>query len=184
MSDQTPPPSDETAPIAGRRPPSGPTPEPAPAPAAAPPPGFAAAPAPTDPAHADPPPAAAYDVPPVDGPAPGRSWRDRLRRGTASGGNRTFGLGALVAGTLAGLIIGGAAGSAIGAAVSDEDHDRGGRFEHMERGFRGGPGDGDDRGSFGQLPPGVVPVPPGTAPRATPPSDEDDDGQPDGSSNS
>jgi hypothetical protein len=52
----------------------------------------------------------------------------------------------------------------------------------MERGFPGGPGD-DDRGSFGQLPPGTVPVPPGTAPQTTPPSD-DDDTQPDDSSSS
>src|SRR5688500_4793527 len=99
MSDKDTPPADETAPIAGRRPASGSTP------------GNPSAPQPPGPASTEPPPAAAYDAPPADATAaatadgpPGasakRSWRERLRRGTATGGSRTFGVGALIAGTL------------------------------------------------------------------------------------
>jgi hypothetical protein len=162
MSDKNTPPADETAPIAGR--------PAAPAPAASP-----ADPAPADPAPADAPAAAAYDVP--DDPSPAdptakRSWRERLRRGTASGGGRTFGLGALIAGALAGLIIGGLGGGAIGAVLSGDDHDHGDRFGRVERGF---PGDDDGgRGGFGSGPGGSMPVPPTDVPESTPPTEEED----------
>lgn len=164
MSDKNTPQADETAPIAGR--PAAPAP----------------APAPADPAPADAPDAAAYDVPDDPsraGPTAKRSWRERLRRGTAAGGGRTFGLGALIAGALAGLIIGGLGGGAIGAALSGDDHDRGDRFGQVERGF---PGDGDrGRGGFGPGPGGTVPAPPTDVPESTPPLEEEDS-ESDGSS--
>jgi hypothetical protein len=161
MSDKNTPPADETAPIAGQRPAA----DPAAGPAAS---------APYDAASAGPPADAPYDAAPADGATgttSGRSWRERLRRGTAGGGSRTFGLGALVAGTLAGLIIGGIGGATIAAAVSDHD-DRGERIGHRERGFPG------DHGSFGQLPrqvpPGALPAPRSDAPESTPPTEDDD----------
>jgi hypothetical protein len=165
MSDKNPPPSDETAPIAGQRPPAGSAPA-----GASPAPG--ASPASAPPAD---PPVAAYGSS-ADDPqgTPGkRSWRERLRRGTAAGGGRTFGVTALVAGTIAGLLVGGLGGVAIGAAFSDDDR-RGDRIGHVERGYPGGSDDLRDHGGPGSGPGGPIPLPPTDAPGTTPPTEDEE----------
>ena len=104
-------------------------------------------------------------------PAPGRrGFRERIRTLRRSeGGDRTFGLAALIASALAGVIVGGVGLAAVNA-VTDDHRDGPGWGE------RHGPmgrdlGDGDDRGpGFGG---------PGHAPgqlQPTTPPDEDDEG--------
>jgi len=142
MSDDKPRPHDETQPVR----PEGataPPPPPPPAPAAQPDDGTAA----SDTSAA--------------APTTGRrGFRDRLRGWRRSGGDRSFGLAALVASALAGIIVGGL-GVAAFQAVTD-DHDRGGWIQRHETDGDRGPGgrggmDGGPRGVPGQLPPTTSP---------------------------
>ena len=114
-----------------------------------------------------PPPAAAPDAPYAAAPAQRRGFRERLRTLRRSeGGDRTFGLAALIASALAGVIVGGVGVAAV-SAVTDDHHDGPGWGEHhgpLGRDF----GDDDDRGpGFG---PGRMP---GQLQPTTPPDDED-----------
>jgi hypothetical protein len=112
---------------------------------------------------------AAYAEPAAAGSAPRRGFRDRFRRIGRGGdtGGRAFGLGALVASTLAGVVVGGLGGVLVHAATDEGDrgwdqrHEVGsGRFgdrdEDGDHGVPGGPGSG-----FPGAPPGL---PPSTAP--------------------
>ena len=106
----------------------------------------------------------------ADGPAQRRGFRERFRSLRRSeGGDRTYGLAALVASALAGVIVGGVGLAAVDA-VTDDHRDvpgRGGRHGPMGRDL----GDDDERGpGFGG--PGRMP---GQLQPTTPP-DEDDEG--------
>jgi hypothetical protein len=159
MSDDKPrdTPPDETQPVR----PQGEVPGAAePAGSALPPAPDPAAPTP-DPAPA--PAAASY----ADAPAQRRGFRERFRTLRRSDGDRTFGLGALIASALAGVIVGGVGVAAV-SAVADDHRDGPGwgeRHGPMGRDF----GDDDDRGpGFGG--PGRMP---GQLQPTTPPDDED-----------
>ena len=116
-------------------------------------------PAPDQPAA---PAAASY----ADAPAQRRGFRERLRTLRRSDGDRTFGLGALIASALAGVIVGGVGVAAVNAVTDDHRDGPGWGERHgpMGRDF----GD-DDRGpGFGG--PGRVP---GQLQPTTPPEDDD-----------
>ena len=105
-------------------------------------------------------------APDAAGPGTGRrGFRERLRSLRRSeGGDRTFGLAALIASALAGIIVGGL-GSATFHAVTDDhdrDRDRGGWMLHRDgdgdKGFGGRGGmHGGPRGVPGQVPPTTAP---------------------------
>ena len=119
-----------------------------------------AAPLPTPP---DPAPAATAE--PV-APTGRRGFRERLgtvRR--AEGGDRTYGLAALIASALAGIIVGVLGFAAVHAIGDDGGHDRGGWMQQRDADDRG-PGRGGMHGG----PPGM----PGQVQPTTPPEDDSD----------
>jgi hypothetical protein len=124
--------------------------------------------------------AAGPGVGPAAAPAAApRGFRQRLRGWRTSGdGSRAYSLGALIASALAGVIVGGA-GLATVQAIAD-DGDRPGWFEHrgpMGRdGFWDRDRDFDDRGPMFRGPGDRGRLLP-----TTPPDDEDDSGNEDGS---
>lgn len=159
MSDDKPRSADETQPV---RPEGGATLPPAPAVGPA-------APAAEDGTAA---PQAAYVAEPA--PAARRGFRERLSTLRRSGGDRGFGLAALIASALAGVIVGGLGVATFQAVTDDGPGDRGG---WMQRGPMGDDRDGfgrddDDRGDRGPMfgGPGGLP---GEVQPTTPPDDDD-----------
>ena len=105
-------------------------------------------------------PATATEPAATAAPAPRRGFRERLRtwRGPR-GGDRTYGLAALIASALAGIIVGGLGVATFQAVTDDHDRDRDG---WVQRDDDRGPGDrggmrGGPRGVPGQLPPTTAP---------------------------
>lgn len=114
-------------------------------------------PAPPDPAAA-----AAAPAAHPDDPVARRGFRERLgalRR--TGGGDRSYGLAALIASALAGIIVGGLGLTAVHAITHDGPGDRGGWAERRDDrgpGFGGRGGThGGPRGLPGQLPPTTSP---------------------------
>ena len=135
--------------------------------------GSASLPAPPDPATSDPaepaPTPAAGEAHTHD-PVARRGFRERLgtlRR--TEGGDRSYGLAALIASALAGIIVGGLGLTAVHAITHDGPGDRGGWAERRDD--RGGPGGrfGGPGGMHGG-PPGM----PGQVQPTTPPEDDSD----------
>ena len=145
MTDDAPRPHDETQPVRTE--------------------GAASLPTPPDPATPAPAPAASEAH--TTDPVARRGFRERLGRlRRTEGGDRSYGLAALVASALAGIIVGGLGLVAV-HAIGDDGRDRGGWMQQRDADDRG-PGrggmHGGPRGVPGQLPP--------TTP-TTPPEDDD-----------
>jgi hypothetical protein len=142
MTDEKPRPDDETQPVR--------------------PEGAASLPTPPDPTAPATTPAAseAHTTEPVAR----RGFRERLGRlRRTEGGDRSYGLAALIASALAGIIVGGLGFAAVHAIGDDGGRDRGGWMQQREADDRG-PGRGGMHGG----PRGV----PGQLPPTTPPEDE------------
>ena len=123
--------------------------------------GAASLPAPPDPASPAPAPSGAQ----TDDPVARRGFRERLgtlRR--TEGGERSYGLAALIASALAGVIVGSLGFAAAHAIGDDGGHDRGGWMQQRDADDRGPGRDGMHGG-----PPGM----PGQVQPTTPP-DEDE----------
>ena len=123
--------------------------------------GAAPLPAPPEPAPAT----TAEPVAPA-APAARRGFRERLgsmRR--VEGGDRTYGLAALIASALAGIIVGGLGFAAVHAIGDHGGHDRGGWMQQRDADDHG-PGRGGMHGG----PPGM----PGQVQPTTPPEDDSD----------
>lgn len=105
-------------------------------------------------------PATATEPAATEAPAQKRGFRERLRTWRGSrGGDRTYGLAALIASALAGIIVGGLGVATFQAVTDDHDRDRAG---WVQRDDDRGPGDrggmrGGPRGVPGQLPPTTAP---------------------------
>ncbi|PKH37498.1 hypothetical protein SAMN05192575_101482 [Nocardioides alpinus] len=104
-------------------------------------------------------PETAYAADPEPAPVSRRGFRERLRTLRGSGGDRSFGLAALLASALAGIIVGGLGFAAVHAVTDDGPRDRGGWTQQRDGdegpgrgGMHGGP-----RGVPGQLPPTTAP---------------------------
>ena len=101
-------------------------------------------------------------------PVARRGFRERLRNvRRAEGGDRSYGLAALIASALAGVIVGGLGLTAVHAITHDGPDDRFDRGWVRHRDDRGGPGF-DDRGGMHGGPRGL----PGQVPPTTPPEEE------------
>jgi hypothetical protein len=121
---------------------------------------------PTPPDSAAPAPAPAASEAPTHDPVARRGFRERLgtlRR--TEGGDRSYGLAALIASALAGIIVGGLGFAAVHAAGDDGGRDRGGWMQQRDADDRGPGRDGMHGG-----PPGM----PGQVQPTTPPEDDSD----------
>ncbi len=116
---------------------------------------------PTPPDTAAPAPAPAASEAPTHDPVARRGFRERLgtlRR--TEGGDRSYGLAALIASALAGIIVGGLGFAAVHAIGDDGGRDRGGWMQQRDADDRGPGRDGmhgGPRGVPGQLPPTTPP---------------------------
>lgn len=108
---------------------------------------------------------AAADERPAGTGAGRTGLRDRLRRLRRTDGSRVFGLGSLIAATLAGVIVGGLSGAAIHAAVDGDGGDHGHRADWS--GMRMGGGHGEREGAPMRPPGGPGQLPPTTEPDTT-----------------
>jgi hypothetical protein len=128
--------------------------------------GAAPLPAPPDPGT----PAPAASEAQTSDPVARRGFRERLGRlRRTEGGDRSYGLAALIASALAGVIVGGLGLTAVHAVTHDGPGDRG---AWVERRDERGPGIGGQLGGRGGMhgrPPGM----PGQVQPTTPPDDED-----------
>ena len=123
--------------------------------------------APPDPAAPAPAPAASEAH--TTDPVARRGFRERLGRlRRTEGGDRSYGLAALIASALAGIIVGGLGLTAVHAITHDGPGDRGGWVERRDAGGPGGRFGGP--GGMDGGPPGM----PGQVQPTTPPEDDSD----------